>query len=1471
MNLNEFTRLVTNNLKSYIDDYFPDYDYNDLSESQLEAVRNQIRNTIRETADTYDSNNFPRAVRSNIAADLADLADSAGIELPSLFATNFEDRLGQISNEQITQFYLVDDVIEQTTETTQAEPVVDMDTRVQGVLDSADFDSLPNDVQEKIKTIDNIAQEKNLVNRAGLLENVTVEDSVFFGENKKVVIEIVNTDEIVDSVIEEYLAYAYDNDFVVEVVTYDEVDSKHLEGSRQFGVNDIQYNLDQKAVESKTSTHYFPETNEQMQIRLSSFLKDKERNIVYRSETQRVQALYPGGPVITTNQTGHKGFNTHLRINVRDNEIQSVLDKSKIKAVMVAGNRSGGTAGNMSPVFKGGIGKYFKKLARKAEGERFQAIANKPGYTLGYVYVAPNGTEHIVSFVHSDVDAYRVHANDIDYSRDWKKANIQTNFFTFHPAVVDGYYPNIYDGTFSGKKLMIQRKVNEWFQGMLHLADLDGVTIDQSPINGQVANLYQKGGFIWTDELHLYKDRLAPFEGTGGMIRLPSKNRNVIDGWKAELNTKPEWQVINSESTIVNTRWSSPDQITMVAKKRKYGPGDLKYSERHRALISLSQLNYENLRPHQIRTANEAIFRISGLYGFKPSKLLEYYESTDNRAEAKYLFAKTNLDNILNNLSNQSNPKFLAEAILNSSHLEKITGLDVDLLSDQEKDIINYKEKIPLETSDIGELSSKSAYRLFESIADGFSPQVLSELEIANAEGLDLEDKEKVYLENFEDAQQQLQETAQTPERRTLASRVQTEEAIRNYSFESIRQLYNENVGNYEGFYNLLRQTLADNPQLMDDDFGLHVVDSDHVSTYLVDDDALVAPILEQSNNRSFITDEARHIFTRNLQTLLEKDNKTLLTSDINFVGSRDGINYIEVGTVYEGTSEPSGTDPIRYLHKEYTTYSLDRSRDGTNIRLRNALSTSSEQPTHAISNALALMFTEYDVPLDYSLTGGLLDKIHPSGTIGHQMGVVATSAADDVSSVNRSRGNRSFGFEDYQVLREATTPDALQTTLNEFRNQPRRPRVSNTDVSPQPFYTKMVFKNVRELFNTNANDVISLLSDLVDNKTTGAFSLNIFANNYTNKVGEVFKRHGQPIQFRALHSDFNVRTGQIPDELFIGDATLVAPQKDFMNGVIVESLKNPQIRELISGGVYIEGVTHLFGQRRIDFAPSGEVVRHYDVAAETLVPLVDDDNLPRIRANYSLGTDIGDGGADFVGSAFNPDRTPVGSKPDPMTLRKIARSFAKTKTGKTLGLAWKTVDIGETLIAKGFAQAQKAAAAAGAATLGGAAAFAATLWALYEVSNLIVAAGQQIPELRNVIAKRNEILRNGEEWEKQIVEETFWQDYGPQIIEALQRAGDRSPSELLSDKIWSFTLDNLSRQSQGEVFEDALIDTSEDLDIRDDIYRANIPNDYKLQQMQNSIDYDKVLTGYYNNRPEANVIANRTLQLANDVYNRDR
>ena len=142
MNLDRFVSEVYNRLLAFIRDN-TDINVREFSEQNIEAAKNQIRNTIGETANTYDSNNFPRAVRTNIASDLADLADFAGIELPSLFSTAFEANLEQISDEQITQFYRdgieqqYREVREQATETTQAEPVVDMDTRVQEIMDNS--------------------------------------------------------------------------------------------------------------------------------------------------------------------------------------------------------------------------------------------------------------------------------------------------------------------------------------------------------------------------------------------------------------------------------------------------------------------------------------------------------------------------------------------------------------------------------------------------------------------------------------------------------------------------------------------------------------------------------------------------------------------------------------------------------------------------------------------------------------------------------------------------------------------------------------------------------------------------------------------------------------------------------------------------------------------------------------------------------------------------------------------------------------------------------------------------------------------------------------------------------------------------------------------------------------------------------------------------------------------------------------
>ena len=277
----------------------------------------------------------------------------------------------------------------------------------------------------------------------------------------------------------------------------------------------------------------------------------------------------------------------------------------------------------------------------------------------------------------------------------------------------------------------------------------------------------------------------------------------------------------------------------------------------------MSQVNYNDLTSYQIERVNFQIFEIAGINGFNTSKILEHLDA--NTETAKYLFDRTRVDRIVDKALKTVNPKFLAETILNSSHMENITGVNVELLSDQEKDLINYKDKITIETAEDGNIKSSSAYKIFETALDGVSPQVLVELEITNAEAMNLDERQGIYNIG-EDTDMPVSareiDTVSTEEyRRRLASRVEGEERLRSYSFESIRQLYNENVGNYEGFYGQIRQTLADNPQLMDDDFGLHVVDFEHVNTYMVDDDALVAPILEQSNNRSFITDEATHIY----------------------------------------------------------------------------------------------------------------------------------------------------------------------------------------------------------------------------------------------------------------------------------------------------------------------------------------------------------------------------------------------------------------------------------------------------------------------------------------------------------------------------------------------------------------------------------------------------------------------------------
>jgi hypothetical protein len=394
-------------------------------------------------------------------------------------------------------------------------------------------------------------------------------------------------------------------------------------------------------------------------------------------------------------------------------------------------------------------------------------------------------------------------------------------------------------------------------------------------------------------------------------------------------------------------------------------------------------------------------------------------------------------------------------------------------------------------------------------------------------------------------------------------------------------------------------------------------------------------------------------------------------------------------------------------------------------------------------------------------------------------------------------------------------------------------------------------------------NQLLDVLEKYTDELSIANFEIEIFDSSTEGNMPILQKIHKQPIQLLNPQDSFELKNNRIVplfdefSDIKVDNVTFRIPSKDLSNGVFQNYFSKIQIGSDVEEGRFLMSENAF----RADTHPSNIIYKVDDVGRRAFAV----DNLDAVFSPYTLGYTI-EGDFVYYGPPHNAARVPVGSNPDLPTLRQLGRSFAKTKTGKALGTAWKTIDIGETIISKAFAKAQQAALAAGAVGLGAAAAFTAKVWALYEIGNLLVSAGQQIPELYNVIQQRNEILRNGEEWEKQIVEETFWQDYGPQFLEALERAGDRSPAELLSNQIWSFTLNNLRQQSEGQIFED---DLEENFDTMDNIYYSPLPGDVKLEQMQNNVDYDKVFTGYLNNVPEANVIANRTFKLANEVYNR--
>ena len=1287
--------------------------------------------------------------------------------------------------------------------------------------------------------------------------------------------------------------------------------------------------------ESAVAYKYINMSAEEVKNMLGDILFDEVR-LLSSKYNVNVTNLYPGGPLITAAQTGHKYFVQDIfEMIANSNELQSILDNSKLKWVILGGNKKNGSFQDMN-LYKGGVSKYFKRLQRNANPETkasYKKINEKPGYVLGLEFTDPSGRKHIVTGMVSDGE----YSNSISFNTGSNQSDITTNFFNFDPDYgsrygLKGYFPNTLNGLAMKMKGAALTVVRQWWQGVLGIADKEEMILTQSPINAYVGNFYQRGGFLF-ESVNLVNETFLDAQESydvfnRSMIRFPNKDVVLDDGWKIP-NAKHEWTVTLKKDTNLIGR---PSNIQVVRAKRSYfSLDDIEKSPRHNAIKYL--MNVQNA--NRIQDANRLMLNIAGIaFGSGSSLADEVIDYIQSNPDTKYIFKYSDINNMLLEIY-KLDPKIIGQIIASSEQLKRVTGIDLQNVSDDVKQIFNYKETLPLDIE--GGISEKSLYQFIEIIADSVGPEIVTNnLKIYKREDVindltsDVELNEWIYDVN----ETTLQTTDTTTTSRTTPIYTNLNDVM-NSDFYS---------NNEFGFFSNRVSEVYDNmtyDEFSNDFTGMHIADDDYIDWAILtrsagEDDLRgdvftpreiaqanrwgdITPINTNVDGMYYLDDTFRHNFLRNIQYTIssaadDMSDVKLLAADVEYMGAAslggDVHDYFEIGVIYEKT-EFDGTT------KQYRIYETVRvesdmyinSVDANHVNFLDTVRTGT--PTDfarrsrlALVDALGMTFTEQGYTVnhtqidDTSLNGRgrMLIKTHPSGRIGRVMDIAMPYPGQRGNYINNFRGAVTYtplGDENVRVQQQR---DLHQENLEKRNNQTKVPAANVTESQIQTFYSQheldylvnndgrnpeLINKNLEELFN------------FIDNKTTGAVQIT-FNNGIDAFV--LTKHTNQPLVW-AAHIDSLDQDLMPPDDIQylknnlqfpegseiispegllhrINKVTFLVPNEDIVHNVLPSFIKrlNDEGTALITDGsnvnlFYVGNMAHeqpTLAQYRVTAnAPDDGLYIYGDP---------DSPDNQNVRANYGYGQSMNqyDDRVPLY-QQFNETRVPVGNNPSTRNLREMARAFAQTKTGKGLGYAWKTIDIGETLISKAFAQAQKAALAAGAVGLGGAAATAATVWAFYEIGNLIFSVLQGIPELYNVNRKRNEILLNGEQWEKDFVEDTFWQDYGPELLEILQEAGDRSPAEMLSEKIWTFTLDNLFKQSQGEVIPEALVDDSEELDMRDDLWYANVPNDYKIELMQDNIDYDKVLSGYYNNRPEANVIMNRTLQLANDVYNRDR
>ena len=1277
------------------------------------------------------------------------------------------------------------------------------------------------DLIEKIKKLDSIFNEQIIgtyINKTSIYESLEIVlEDVSVGDISQT--DIRKLKDIINEFVDNGFAIAFKGrqDEISTLLKEDTVGDKGA--VKQIVRNDIPATYDMP--NPQVQYVYLPDSIDVQKQKFLTRYKENLKNISGGLiDDINLQPLYPGGPLFTKSAKDAENLKIVLQDLFNNPISNAILRSAKLSSEIVGGGKSGTT----KRIYKGGVAKYFSKIQQDAV-DGMRKLVRNPGYTIG-LFTEIDGEKIPVSLIYE-------HTRGTNFAPEFAGniGNVQGRIEIVHsildttPNRVEGFFPDPYysynkelnnyvvkkGGDFKNiKSVGMMRQVTKWFQGMLKTADLANVTLTNSPANAQVAKFYQLGGFI-------FKSGAEEIDSGTGMIRYPDSGRPTIDNSLVKLNRHSDYKI--NTSGIVDNIYGPPDRINNPrAIKNKNYPNILD-SERHRILIGM----YNVPEVADVDMVTQAIFGVN--IGFDGA--IGY--SRDN--PTKYVVNEDTVTFINGYAQSDAGKKHIIKTFLSSDYLQNFTGINPETITAEEKDLFEFRQK-----TNIGTDATALPYKFIEQLQEtGFE----NDFNLQSRDNLSTEQVNEFF---FTEGTQPVTDTQSTPS-------TQSPTADGNVT---TRNLVSQFDTNFTGMTYNLNQYMDTNIDYSDDTVGAFVNRNnvfDALNANVAGQATQLNKILDNytysgqgqdsmtPNNRPFISDEFRHRLTTNMRDTMYLDSQNeLIALDVEYVGRVSSQTHaIEIGTAYFDTS-------VNEIKTTYSVYHVIPSEDNFvidgvffNNNNSNALS-----EMRNINIAFSASLEEF-VDVVYNPTGPT-NIVTPTWRVAETMGIT-------------SNGDMNYNFDVTKTIvptRESAIQQLreLQQTIDKS-NEPR----NFLTRSPQTFYTNVVFEDMSMIKNTeDLNKLLDALEKYTDELSIANFEIEVFDSTTEGNVPILRKIHKQPIELLNPQESFELKNNRIisTTDLEVDNVELRIPSKDLSNGVFQNYMSKIQTDTDLSEAYFYRANSH----------PSNIIYRIDDVGRRAF----DLDNLDLVFAPYTLGSTTTTGDIGYYGPPHNATRVPVGSSPDVSTLRQLGRSFAKTKTGKALGTAWKTIDIGETIISKAFAKAQQAALAAGAVGLGAAAAFTAKVWALYEIGNLLVSAGQQIPELYNVIQQRNETLKNGEEWEKQIVEETFWQDYGPQFLEALERAGDRSPAELLSNQIWSFTLNNLRQQSEGQIFED---DLEENFDTMDDIYYSPIPGNVKLEQMQNNVDYDKVFTGYLNNVPEANVIANRTFKLANEVYNR--